>query len=135
MRLILRCLLPVLLVLTLQGCSFDLPPINSAYAIEYVGGAVELNKFQGQRRWELSKSQLQSLDSWFQSHRSGWSSSYASYVSTAEIKIIHSDGSSSSVGLSASGLVVVNSGGSQVTQQFEAALVKQLLMSVGATNG
>lgn len=117
-----------LCVLTLlSGCKFVLPPAVSA-AAEISASGVPM------RQVELMPAQLQGLAGWFSQHQSGWSSSPASYISAALVRIKHSNGDVSVVNIFPTMVVVYNRDG-QYVQQFPESETTALRRIVGLPNG
>ncbi|WP_374340020.1 hypothetical protein [Methyloversatilis sp.] len=123
---LIRKLLIVFAAVMLCGCDFNLPPAVSAN--------IEHHQSEKTTSVELSAAQLQQLISWFSSHRSGWSSSHASYAPVSLVRVRHANGDVSVVNIMKSMIVVYNQSG-QYTQNFSGEEINALRRAVGLPNG
>lgn len=115
------------LLVLLGGCEFVLPSTVSATAEVSASGSP-------MRQVELTPAQLQGLVAWFSQHKSGWSSSRASYVPVALVRVKHSNGDVSVVNISPTMVVVYNREG-QYVQRFPERETDALRRIVGLSNG
>ena len=127
MKLILRIVFVALLMVGLSACTLELPAAASASAQRYANGSPTAS-------WALNEKQLGAVAAWFDQHKSGWSQSPVTYVPGVYVQVRHANGSQSSINIWPQ-LVVVNSGGSQYVQRFEASELQNLLSAVGAAGG
>lgn len=128
MKIIHRLTVLFFLAAVLSGCTLELPAPISASVERYAKGAPV-------QTWRLSDPQLAALSEWFAQHQSGWSPSYVSYVPNVEVTVQHAAGKQSYINVWSTKRVVVNSGGRQVEQDFEASAVQSLLAVVEAHGG
>jgi len=100
----------ILMALFMAGCKFELsPPIAGTVESHTLGVQV--------RPVDLTHDQLRALNEWFVQHRTGWSSSPASYVPAVIVRVRHADSTVSVINV-LSTMVVVNSHDGQYAQQL-----------------
>jgi len=127
MKLVQRIALVLLLIVGMFGCTLDLPTPTSASVERFENGAPI-------QSWSLTDSQLDALVSWFKECESGWSPSYITYVPKIEVRVKHRSGNQSSINIWPQ-KIIVNLGGNQFEQSFEASTVQGLLSALGAISG
>jgi hypothetical protein len=108
----------------LSACDLETPTLASATVSLYQAG-------QPLRSWQLTPTQVASLDAWLTQHRAGWSPDFATYVPRVLISAKRTDGSS--WGIYVLGTVVVIVGAStQLKQSFERIEIDSLVAVIGA---
>ena len=122
-----RAVVVVLAVATLlAGCKFSLPDVTSATVTRYVSGSPG-------PQTELTPSQRAAIATWFKEHKSGWSSSFASYGPQLEIRVAHENGSQSVINVIDSKVVVKGEFGQYERNSGKPALAA-LLAAIGASS-
>jgi len=86
------CATAIVLAVGLLGCNLDVPPISSATCATYAAGSPGPQK-------ELTRTQLDALNSWLSDHRSEWSRTALTHAPRTLIWIQHQDGEASSLNL------------------------------------
>ena len=119
-----RAVVVVLAVATLlSGCKFSLPAVTSATVTRYISG-------NPGPQTELAPSQRAAIATWFKEHKSGWSSSFASYGPQLEIRVAHKNGSQLVINVIDSKVVVKGEFG-----QYERSSGKPALAALRAAIG
>ena len=118
-----RMLGAALLGAVLSACELETPKLASASVSTYQAG-------EPLRSWQLSPARLASLEAWLAKHRTGWSPDRATYVPRVLISATGTDGSSWSIHVL--GTVVVVVGGSvQLKQSFAGTEIDSLVAGIG----
>ena len=110
----------------LAGCKFSLPEVTSATVTRYVSG-------NPGPQTELVPSQRAAIATWFKEHKSGWSSSFASYGPQLEIRVAHENGSQSVINVIDSKVVVKGEFGQYERNSGKPALAA-LRAAIGASS-
>ena len=115
------------MVLFIAGCKFEISPPIAGTVESYTLGAQV-------RQVDLTHDQLSALDEWFVQHRTGWSSSSASYVPVVIVRVRHADSTVSVINV-LSTMVVVNSHDGQYVQQLPPDELAALRRIIGLQPG
>ena len=122
-----RAVVVVLIAATLlAGCKFSLPDVTSATVTRYVSG-------NPGPQTELTPSQRAAIATWFKEHKSGWSSSFASYVPQLEVRATHENGTQSVINVIDSKVVVKGAFGQYERNSGKPALAA-LRAAIGASS-
>jgi hypothetical protein len=118
-------LLSIFVAALLAACKVDVPEISAASVTRYSADAPAAST-------PLSAEQRAALTSWFKQHRSGWSTSHATYAPVLEASLTHENGAASVVNVLRSKVVVYGSFG-QYERRTNKQSIAALRRALGAT--
>ncbi len=84
----------------LPGCRQSLPPVQSATVTFWKNGKVEISEQQ------LTPEQTTQISDWLRNHSWGWHPVIATYRPETVLRVLHSDGSLTSINITGSVIVV-----------------------------
>lgn len=84
----------------LPGCRLSLPPTQSATVTFWKNGKVEISEQQ------LTPEQITQISDWLGNHSWGWHPVTATYRPETVLRVLHSDGSMTSINITGSVIVV-----------------------------
>ena len=120
-----RILVVVLFCGLLGACDLDAPKLASASVSIYQAG-------ETLRSWQLTRSQVASLEAWLADHRTGWNPDMATYRPRVLITGTGVDGSTWSIHVLGT-VVVVIAGRTQLKQSFARIEIDSLVTAVGVS--
>ena len=109
--------------IAVAACELEAPKLASGDVAVYDGG-------RSSHSWQLSAAQLTQIQSWLNNHRGGWSRDLNSYAPKVLISMKAVDGSPWGINVFSTG-VVINGGGHQLNQSFEAREIELLKSAAG----
>ena len=114
-----------LFCVVLSACDLDAPKVTSATVSIYQAA-------QPLRSWQLSRSQVSSLEAWLAQHRAGWDPDMATYEPRILITANAADGSVWSINVLGTVVAIVR-GQAKLKQSFARADIDSLVAAIGVS--